>query len=108
MAVGKSHVKKGDMVQVMSGEDKGKTGKVLEVMPAKGRIIVEGINIVKKHTKPTRQVPQGGVVEQPGPIAASTVMLVCPSCDKPTRVERTKAGDGSVARVCKRCDKVID
>lgn len=104
----KVHVRKGDLVQVLSGEDSGKTGKVLEVLPKKGRVVVEGINIIKKHTRPTRTNPQGGVIERPGPIHASKVMLVCPSCKAPTRVARRREEGKEVARVCKRCGKPID
>lgn len=101
-------VKKGDQVQVVSGDDAGKTGKVLEVIPRKGRVVVEGINIVKKHARPTRQNPQGGVIEQPGSIHASNVMLVCPSCKAPTRVGVRRSEGKAAERICKRCGKPID
>lgn len=104
----KVHVKKGDLVKVLSGEDAGKTGKVLEVSPREGRVVVEGVNIIKKHVRPTRTNPQGGVIERPGPIHASKVMVVCPSCNAPTRVRRERSEGKGVARVCKRCGKPID
>jgi len=104
----KLHVRKGDLVQVLSGEDKGKSGKILEVLPKKGRVVVEGINIIKKHTRPTRTNPQGGVIERPGPIHASKVMLICPNCKAPTRVSRRREEGKQVVRVCKRCGKPID
>mgnify|MGYP000153292250 CR=1 FL=1 len=104
----KVHVKKGDLVEVLRGDDRGKRGKVLQVMPRLGRVVVEGINIQKRHTRPTRTNPQGGVVERPGPIDSSKVMLVCPSCDKPTRYRRRREADGSLTRVCRRCGKAID
>lgn len=106
--VQKLHVKKDDTVHILSGEDVGKRGKVLEVRPKEGRIIVDGVNVIKKHTRPTRQNPQGGVVEQPGPIYASKVMVVCPACNKPTRVTRRNAAGEDGGRVCKHCDKSID
>lgn len=101
------HVKKGDTVRVLAGKDRGKTGKVLHVHPAEGTVVVEGINIAKKHTKPTRQMPQGGVIEQPAPLAASKVMVVCPHCGEPTRVGFDRDPD-SVVRVCKKCGRNID
>jgi len=104
----KVHVKKDDTVHVLSGEDVGKTGKVLEVLPKEGRVVVDGINIIKKHARPTRQNPQGGVIEQPGPIQASNVMVVCPSCNAPTRVSHRRSAGSEAVRVCKRCGKSID
>ncbi|WP_324668444.1 50S ribosomal protein L24 [Geochorda subterranea] len=104
----KLHVRKGDTVEVIRGDDAGKRGKVLQVFPAKGRIVVEGVNIQKRHTRPTRTNPQGGVIEKPGPIDSSKVMLVCPGCDKPSRYRRQRSGDGELVRVCVRCGKMID
>ena len=104
----KLHIKKNDLVQVISGDDLGKRGRVLEVDPRARRVVVEGVNIIKKHTKPTPTNPTGGVAERPGPIHLSKVMLVCPSCDKPVRPLKSRSGDGSAIRVCRRCDKAID
>ena len=104
----KIHVRKGDTVEVIRGDDAGKRGKVLQVFPREGRIVVEGVNIQKRHTRPTRTNPQGGVIEKPGPIDSSKVMLVCPGCDKPTRYRRQRSGDGELVRVCVRCGKLID
>lgn len=103
----KLHVKKNDLVAVISGDDKGREGKVLEVRPRERRVIVEGVNIQKKHMKPTRTNPQGGVVEQPGPLPVSKVMLVCPSCKRPVRVGYRRGEKGRI-RVCKRCGKDLD
>jgi len=104
----KVHVKKGDTVQVRTGVDAGKRGKVIEVQPKKGRVIVDGMNLVKKHTKPGPANRTGGVIERPAPIPSSRVQLVCPSCSKPTRVGRKRTPSGGVERVCKRCGKTID
>lgn len=104
----KMHVKKGDQVRVLSGVDAGKTGKILEVRPKEGRVLVEGVNIIKRHTKPSRQNPQGGVVEQPGPIYSSKLAVICPSCNEPTRVGHRRTDDGKSVRVCRKCDKAID
>ncbi len=104
----KMHVKAGDQVEVLSGEDVGKRGKVLEAHPKKHTVRVDGVNIQKKHSRPTRTNPQGGVIESAGPIDASKVGLVCPSCRKPSRLGRERSADGEVVRVCKRCSKAID
>ncbi|MGI6149478.1 MAG: 50S ribosomal protein L24 [Firmicutes bacterium] len=104
----KVHVKSGDRVFVLTGDDKGKRGRVLEVLARSGKVIVDGVNIQKKHTRPTQTNPQGGIVEKPGAIDASNVALVCPSCNKPTRVSRQRSENGEVKRHCKRCGKSID
>lgn len=98
----KIHVKKGDMVMVITGKDAGKTGKVLEVIPKKGRVVVEKVNIVKRHTKPTQSLPQGGIFEKEAPIASSNVMLYCTECNNVTRVSIKETEAGKV-RVCKKC-----
>jgi large subunit ribosomal protein L24 len=102
------HVRKGDLVQALSGKDNGKRGKVLEVIPKKGRVIVDGVNITKRHTKPTKEMPQGGVVERPSPLDASKVQLVCGNCDSPVRIGHEREADGSVTRTCKECGRSID
>ncbi len=101
-------VKKGDMVVVMSGNDKGKEGKVLKVFPDKNRIIVEKVNLIKKHTRASRDVPQGGIIEKEGPIHASNVMLVCPTTGRPTRIGKEILSDGSRARVSKKSGEMLN
>lgn len=96
------HVKKGDEVMIISGKDKGKKGKVLEVSPSEGKVIVEGRNMVTKHVKPRRQGQLGGIVKAEGPLYACKVMPVCPKCGKATRVGHKIDGDKK-ARVCKHC-----
>ncbi len=109
----KLHVKKGDTVLVLSGDDRGKKGKVLEVSPKEGKIIVEGLNMVKKHVKPRKMGDQGGIVEAEGALYACKVQVICPSCKKPTRVgyKRTADDNGKVrsVRVCKNknCGEVL-
>jgi len=103
----KMHVKKDDVVAVLRGDDKGKTGKVLEARPRENRVVIEGVNIQKRHMRPTRTNPQGGVVERPGPIAASNVLVVCPHCKRPVRTRRQRTENG-VVRQCARCGKNID
>jgi large subunit ribosomal protein L24 len=96
------HVKKGDEVMVISGKDKGKKGKVLEVSPKEGKIIVEDRNIVTKHVKPKKAGQLGGIVKAEGALYACKVMPVCPKCDKPTRVGSEIKKDKKI-RVCKKC-----
>ncbi len=98
----KVHVKTGDTVKIISGRDRGATGKVLAVSPKEGKVIVEGLNMVKKHIKPRREGEIGGIVDAEGAIYASKVMPVCPSCGKPTRVGH-KIENGKKIRVCKHC-----
>lgn len=98
----KMHVKKGDMVMVVAGKDAGKKGKVLEVLPNKGRVVVEKINIMKKHQKPTKAMPQGGIMDMEAPIHSSNVMLYCTECNSVTRKSIKMTGEGKV-RVCKKC-----
>ena len=104
----KINLKKGDNVLVISGEDKGKKGKIVGILPKKMQAIVEGVNFVKKHTKPTQKVPQGGVVKQEGFIHASNVRLICNKCNKPTSIKREKIKEGKKVRVCKKCGEIID
>ena len=96
------HVKKGDEVMIISGKDKGKKGKVLEVSPSEGKVIVEGRNMVTKHVKPRRQGELGGIVKAEGPLYACKVMPGCPKCNKATRVGHKIEGDKKV-RICKHC-----
>ncbi|MEW6192167.1 MAG: 50S ribosomal protein L24 [Bacillota bacterium] len=103
----KVHVKKGDTVLVIRGKDAGKKGKVLTVFPERQRLVVEKVNIVKRHSRPTRQLPQGGIIEKEAPIHASNVMLVCEKCHKPTRVGRRLLEDGTKVRFCKKCGEIV-
>jgi len=100
-------VKKGDLVQVISGKDKGKRGKILRVIPRENKVIVENVNMVKRHQRPTPKLREGGIVEREAPIYACKVMIVCPSCDKPTRVGYKFVDDRKV-RYCKKCGEIID
>lgn len=95
-------IKKGDTVQVLSGNDKGKTGEVLEVMPKLQKVIVKGVNIRKKHVKPRKQGEEGGIISVECAINSSKVNVVCPKCNKATRVGVVKEGKEKI-RVCKKC-----
>ncbi len=101
---------KEDTVLVVSGNAQGKKGRVLKVFPKENRIIVEGVNFIKKHTKPSTKNPHGGIVEKEAPINASNVMVICNKCGEPTRVGRKilREGDKKIrARVCKKCNEVL-
>ena len=98
----KIHIKKGDNVYVLAGEDRGKTGRVLQVLPKAGRAIVEGVNIVTKATKPTAQHPQGGLIKKEAPIHISNLNLVDPKTGKPTRIAIRRDADGKAIRISKK------
>ena len=99
----KLHIRKDDTVVVLSGKDKGKKGKVLETSPKEQKVIVEGINMVTKHVKPRRQGETGGILKAEGAMYAAKVMVVCPSCGKPTRVAHKVLDNGTKKRACKKC-----
>jgi len=100
-------VVKNDIVLVISGNYKGKKGKVLKVFPKERRVIVEGVNFIKRHTKPTQKNPQGGIVEKEAPIRVSNLMVVCPKCDVPSRLGRKVLEDGKRVRVCRSCGEML-
>lgn len=101
------HVRKNDIVYIVSGKDKDKTGEVLKVNPSKNTVVVSGVNIITKHLKPNRQNMQGGIVKVEAPINASKVMLYCNSCKKSTRIQHKFVDDGTKVRVCKHCGQKI-
>ena len=106
-----NQIKKGDTVEVISGEDLGARGTVQRVLPKKNRIVVAGVNIVKKHQRPVRAgrgEVQAGIIEFEAPVDISNVLLVCSRCDEPTRVGFTRQEDGSKVRVCKACGEAVD
>jgi large subunit ribosomal protein L24 len=102
-------IRKGDTVRVISGRDRGKTGRVLSVDAAKRCVFVEHANMVKRHTRPNpAKNIKGGIVEREGPMDVSNVMLVCPRCNKPSRVGHQKLADGTQVRVCRRCGTTME
>ena len=107
MSLTKLHVKKGDTVVVLSGKDKGKQGEITTAMPSKGMVIVENVNKVKRHSKPSMKSPQGGIIEKEMPLNVCKVQLICPACKKATRIGH-KNVDGKNVRVCKKCGEVVD
>jgi large subunit ribosomal protein L24 len=108
MAVTKLHVKKNDLVKIIAGKDKGKSGKVLRVMPDKGRVLVENINLIKRHTRPSRTISEGGIIEKEAPMALSNVQLLCPGCKSPARTGFRVLEDGSKSRFCKKCNEIVN
>ena len=103
-----SHVRRGDTVAVIAGRERGKRGKVLRVLPEAGRVVVEKINMMKKHQRPTQKLRQGGIIEREGPLALSNVLPICARCDKPSRTGIKTLADGRKIRICKRCGEAID
>lgn len=104
----KLHVRKGDEVVVISGKDRGKKGKILAAFPSEQRVLIEGINIVKRHTKPNAAYPQGGIVEKEAPVHVSNVMLIDPKTSEPTRVGKKILKDGTKVRYAKKSGEVLD
>lgn len=102
------HIKKDDIVLVTSGRDKGKKGKVLRAIPAQNKVVLEGINKVKRHQKPSRAIPQGGILQIEAPINASNVMFVCKKCNTPTRLGSKVLDNSKRVRYCKKCGEIID
>ena len=102
-------IRKNDTVLVVTGKDRGKRGRVLKIAPEKNRLIVEGVNLIKRHTKPNpRANTKGGIVEREASVHASNVQLVCPECGAQTRIGRKILGDGRKVRVCRKCEGVVD
>lgn len=106
------HIRKDDQVLVISGNHRGKKGRVLKIFPDRDRVIVEGVHLIKRHTRPTQRNPQGGILEKEGPVHVSNLMLVCPKCNTPTRVNsRISSSEGKTSRhrtrICKNCGEMI-
>lgn len=104
----KVHIKKNDMVIVTTGKEKGKSGKILRVLPEKNKAIVEKVNFIKRHAKPNQQMRQGGIIEKEAPLTLSNLMVLCPKCNKPVRTGRKTLEDRKRVRVCKKCGDVLD
>ncbi len=101
-------LKKGDTAIVITGKNKGQRGRVLSILPLKGRVVIEGVNIVKKHQKPSKKYAQGGIIEKEGTLNISNVMLICPKCSRPSRIGSFAVDEGKTVRACKKCKEVID
>jgi large subunit ribosomal protein L24 len=101
-------IKKNDTVMLISGDEKGKSGRVLSILPSKDRILIESLNMIKRHMKPSKKYSQGGIIEREAPVHLSKVMLVCPKCSKPTRIGNTMLENGKKIRSCKKCGEVVE
>jgi len=101
------HIKTNDTIIVLAGKDKGKQGKVMSADPKAGKVLVEGVNVAKRHKKPRKQGEPGGIITKETPIYANKVMRICPKCDKPTRPAHRLDKAGNKVRVCKKCDAEI-
>lgn len=108
MRLTKFKIRKGDQVMVISGREKGKTGKILRVFVDKSAMTVDKVNMVKRHQKPSAKYKHGGIVEKEAPIAVSNIMLLCETCKGPVRVGTKRLEDGKKVRYCKKCSEVID
>ena len=108
MELGKFHIRKNDMVKVIAGKEKGKSGKVLRIFYKKDRVLVEKINFIKRHSRPSGKTRQGGIIQKEAPIHISNVLLVCPKCNQPTRTGIQILADGKKNLVCKKCRELIE
>ncbi|MDI9389022.1 MAG: 50S ribosomal protein L24 [Synergistota bacterium] len=104
----KMRIRKGDRVKVISGKDAGKEGKVLRCLRDRDLVVIEGVNMVSKHVKPSQKNPRSGIIKQEAPIYACKAMLVCPSCGAATRVGRGYLENGKKVRMCKACGEIVD
>ncbi len=108
MTMGKTYLKKDDQVEVIAGKDMGRVGKILTILPHKDRAVVERINMIKRHTKPSEMNQQGQIVEKEASIHVSNLQLICPECTKTGRIGRKILEDGTKVRFCKKCGESID
>ncbi len=108
MAEGTLHIRKNDIVKIMAGREKGKVGRVLKVDRDKGRVVVEKANMVKRHTKPGKTNPQGGIVEKEAPLSYSNVLAMCGKCNKPTRIAMKVDESGEKQRICRHCGEIFE
>jgi large subunit ribosomal protein L24 len=104
----KFHIRKDDLVQVIAGKEKGKSGKVLKVLAKKNRVVVEKINFIKRHSRPSGKTRQGGIIQKEAPIHISNVLLLCSKCNRGVRMGKRVLGDGKKALVCKKCGELIE
>ena len=108
MEKNKCHIKKNDKVKVIAGKDNGKIGKVIDILQKKNRLLIENVNMVKRHTRPSASNKQGGIVEGEAAIHWSNVMLMCNKCIAPVRIKMQRLEDGKKVRVCRKCNEIID
>jgi large subunit ribosomal protein L24 len=101
-------IRKNDSVMVIAGKERGKTGKVLRVLTEKGAVIIERVNVVKRHTKPRGPQQPGGIIEKEASVHASNIMIMCDKCNAPVRIGRKLLADGKKIRICRRCNEALD
>ena len=101
-------LKKNDLVMVIAGKERGKSGRILRVFPRKNRVLIEKVNFIKRHSRPSGQMRQGGIIEKEAPVHISNVMVVCEKCNVPIRVGKKILDDGKRVRACKKCGEVLD
>ena len=101
-------LKKNDLVMVIAGKERGKSGRILRVFPGKNRVLIEKVNFIKRHSRPSGQMRQGGIVEKEAPIHVSNVMIICEKCNLPIRVGKKILDDGKKVRACKKCGELLD
>lgn len=101
-------LKKNDLVMVIAGKERGKSGRILRVFPRKNRVLIEKVNFIKRHSRPSGQMRQGGIVEKEAPIHVSNVMIICEKCNLPIRVGKRILDDGKKVRACKKCGELLD
>lgn len=104
----KTYIKKGDTVSVLTGKEKDKTGKVLMINTKKGTLVIEKLNLVKRHSRPSKAAPQGGIIEKESSIRISNVNIVCEKCNKPVRIKMNFLDDGKKVRTCVKCGEILD
>jgi large subunit ribosomal protein L24 len=108
MAEGTLHLRKNDIVKIMAGKEKGKVGRVLKIDREKGRVFIEKVNMVKRHVKPGKANPRGGIVEKEAPLAYSNVLVMCDKCNKPVRIAMSVDEAGEKHRSCRRCGDILE
>lgn len=108
MQSGRNYIKINDQVEVITGKDKGRVGKVIKVLPSEDKVLVEKVNMIKRHTKPNMVNQQGGIIDKEAPIHVSNVMLICPKCAKAVRPAKKMLDDGTKVRTCKKCGETIE
>jgi large subunit ribosomal protein L24 len=104
----KMRLRKDDLVEVTTGKEKGKTGKILKVLRERNQVVIEKVNLIKRHTRPSPTSGQGGIVEKEAPLGVAKVKLICPRCANGTRIRMTLTGEGKKVRVCLKCKEIID
>ncbi len=108
MIVARYHIKKNDLVMVLSGKEKGKSGRVLKVFPEKGKVLIEKINFIKRHSRPHGQQRKGGIIEKEAPLQISNIGLLCEKCNKPVRIGHRTVEGGKKSRYCRKCGEIFD